>query len=164
MFPAGEFKIAKQFWQHSGDGISSRRAEFCHQELEEGSLVEPSELSNRPAKGPKRYSRVVVDKGASKLPAAVPDGPDVSIFVEERFGRNLAVEFVANAKLAVRRRIAGTLKSNVSLSDAIALSSEGGRDVTEDEVYLMPTGMSAIFNAHRLLLATIGTRKSVCYG
>jgi cystathionine gamma-synthase len=166
LFPAGEFKVAKQFWQHSGDGISSRRAEFCQQELDDGLLREkglPDELSNRPAKGPKRYSRVSVDKGTNK-PA---DGPDASQFVEERFGRNLGVEFVANAKLAVRRRIAGTLKSNVALSDAIALKSEGGRDVdgfTEGDVYLHPTGMSAIFNSHRLLLETLGPRKGVCYG
>lgn len=167
IFPAGEFKLAKQFWQHSGEGISSRRAEFCLQELEDGALVEPSELADRPAKGPKRYSRVPTGKPSAKQSPAVPEGPDASRFVEERFGRNLAVEFVASAKLAVRRRIAGTLKSNVGLKDAIALSSEGGRDVdgfTEEDVYLMPTGMSAIFNAHRVLLETLGPRKSVCYG
>jgi cystathionine gamma-synthase len=166
-FPATEFKVAKQFWQHSGDGVSSRRAEFCQQELEDGVLVEkglPDELSRRPAKGPKRYSRVLADKGAGEK---ISPTEDMSRFVEERFGRNLGVEFVANAKLAVRRRIAGTLRSDVTLSDAIALSSEGGRDVdgfTEEDVYLFPTGMSAIFNSHRLLMETLEPRKSVCYG
>ncbi len=29
-FPKALFPIAKQYWQHSGDGVSSRRAEFCH--------------------------------------------------------------------------------------------------------------------------------------
>lgn len=166
-FPAPDFKVAKQFWQHSGDGVSSRRAEFCQQELEEGVLVEkglPDELSQRPAKGPKRYSKVAADKGAG---GRISPTEDTSRFVEERFGRNLGVEFVANAKLAVRRRIAGTLRSNVALSDAIALSREGGRDVdgfTEEDVYLFPTGMSAIFNSHQLLMETIEPRKSVCYG
>jgi len=166
-FPAAEFSVAKQFWQHSGDGVSSRRAEFCQQELEDGVLVEkglPHELLQRPAKGPKRYSRVSVDKGAG---GEISPTEDTSRFVEERFGRNLGVEFVANAKLAVRRRIAGTLRSDVTLSDAIALPREGGRDVdgfTEDDVYLFPTGMSAIFNSHRLLMETLEPRKSVCYG
>jgi len=166
-FPATEFKVAKQFWQHSGDGVSSRRAEFCQRELEDGVLVEkglPDELSRRPAKGPKRYSKVLADKGAGEK---ISPTEDMSRFVEERFGRNLGVEFVANAKLAVRRRIAGTLRSDVRLSDAIALSSEGGRNVdgfTEEDVYLFPTGMSAIFNSHRLLMEAIEPRKSVCYG
>ena len=169
LFSSGEFKVAKQFWQHSGDGVSSRRAEFCQQELEDGLLVEkglPEEVLGRPAKGPKRYSRVPTDKGSKPLSPAIPDGPDASRFVEERFGRNLGVEFVVNAKLAVRRRIAGTLRSNVVLSDAIALSREGGREegFTEDDVYLYPTGMSAIFNSHRLLMETMGLKKSVCYG
>jgi cystathionine gamma-synthase len=159
LFPDSEFKVAKQFWQHSGDGISSRRAEFCQQEFDEGLLQEkglPDEVAQRPAKGPKRYSRVSVDKGHGK-------SEDTGRFVEERFGRNLGVEFVAKAKLAVRRRIAGTLRSNVALSDAIALKTEEGR-VTEDDVYLHPTGMSAIFNSHRLLLGIMEQRKSVCYG
>ncbi|KAA8898816.1 pyridoxal phosphate-dependent transferase [Sphaerosporella brunnea] len=165
LFPADEFKIAKQFWQHSGDGVSSRRAEFCQQELDNGLLREkgiPDEVAVRPAKGPKRYSRVSVDKGHVGT-----EGTDTSRFVEERFGRNLGVEFVANAKLAVRRRIAGTLRSNVAPSDALALKDEGGRDVpgfTEEDVYLFPSGMSAIFNSHRLLLEALEPRKSVCYG
>ncbi|KAF8543049.1 pyridoxal phosphate-dependent transferase [Trichophaea hybrida] len=167
-FPIDEFKVAKQFWQHSGDGVSSRRAEFCQRELEEGFLVEKGkDLSSRLAKGPKRYSRGSIDKECFKLSPLVPDGPDTSQFVEERFGRNLGVEFVSNAKLAIRRRIAGTLRSNIGLDDAIALSREGGRDVdgfTEDDVYLFPSGMSAIFNSHQLLLEARGPERSICYG
>jgi cystathionine gamma-synthase len=168
-FPIDEFKVAKQFWQHSGDGVSSRRAEFCQRELEDGFLTEKglNDLSNRPPKGPKRYSKGSMDKECFKLSRLLPDGPDTSRFVEERFGRNLGVEFASNAKLAVRRRIAGTLRSNVGLNDAIVLSEEGSRDVdgfTKDDVYLFPCGMSAIFNSHRLLLEARGPEKSVCYG
>lgn len=183
LFPAGEFKVAKQFWQHTGDGISSRRAEFCQCELEEGTLVEKGSITtltddlaalstsppSRVSKGPKRYSRMSKDKVESKpqVAADTEAGEDCSRFVEERFGRNLDVAFVDSAKLAIRRRIAGTLKSNVALKDALELSSEGGRleeGFSEDDVYLHPTGMSAIFNTHRLLMSALGPKKSVCYG
>ncbi|KAK4959517.1 hypothetical protein LTR28_005317, partial [Elasticomyces elasticus] len=40
-------------------------------------------------------------------------------FVEERFGRNLNVAFAAEAKLAIRRRIAGSLTANVDLPEAM---------------------------------------------
>ncbi|KAG7284103.1 hypothetical protein NEMBOFW57_010464 [Staphylotrichum longicolle] len=32
------FPILKQYWQHSGDGVSSRRAEFCHALFKDGLL------------------------------------------------------------------------------------------------------------------------------
>lgn len=178
LFPAEEFKVAKQFWQHTGDGISSRRAEFCQGEFEEGVLVEKgtvtddlSALSSPPlrvAKGPKRYSPLSKDKIDYKPQAQnVEAGEDCSRFVEERFGRILDASFIDYAKLAIRRRIAGTLKSNVELKDALELSSEGGRleeGFSEGDVYLHPTGMSAIYNTHRLLMSALGPKKSVCYG
>lgn len=55
----------------------------------------------------------------------------------------------------------------------IDFSAEGcGRrqqDLTEDDVYLYPTGMSAIFNTHRILMANARSRgrevqKSICFG
>jgi cystathionine gamma-synthase len=170
VYPSGEHPIAKQFWQHSGEGISSRRAEFCQRELEEGLLAEKSSVQampNRVTKGPKRYSRMSQDKGPWKPPSPPADAPDTSRFVEERFGRNLDLAFVRHAKLAVQRRIAGTLRSNVGPLDALSLSREGGRDVegfTEADVFLYPTGMSAIFNSHRILMLALGAAKSVCYG
>ncbi|KAH8153722.1 uncharacterized protein LAJ45_02535 [Morchella importuna] len=108
LFPAEEFKCAKEFWQHSGDGVSSRRAEFCQREFEEGSLVEKSlaaELEdNNPTpplapKGPKRYSRLprVDAKVHSQSDLNGEIGEDSSTYVEERFGRNLDVAFIENA-------------------------------------------------------------------
>lgn len=171
LFPAKEFPIAKQFWQHTGDGISSRRAEFCLNAHEEGVLTEKNSARDDPSprvsKGPKRYSRLPQEY---KSPVRVPKadtGVDSSQYVEERFGRNLDAAFIDSAKLAIRRRIAGTLKSNVGLQDALGLLSEGGRlgeGFSENDVYLYPTGMSAIFNTHRLLMSVRGPKKSVCYG
>lgn len=172
-FPADAFPVAKQFWQHSGEGVSSRRAEFCQGQLAKGRLAEkgvPGDgIRALAAKGPRHYSCSSVDKAYTKLALEgdAVEGSSTSRFVEERFGRNLGLELAGCAKLAVRRRIAGTLKSSVNLKDAIALPSEGGRDVegfTEDDVYLYPTGMSAIFNSHQLVLGCVGSRESVCFG
>ena len=166
VYPASEAKVAKQFWQHTGDGVSSRRAEFCQKEFDEGLLVEKSTITTesppRMGKGPKRYSR-----GDMRLKPSAQEEEELDTFVEERFGRNLDLTFVDSAKLAIRRRIAGSLKDNAELQDALELPNEDGRLVegfAENDVYLYPTGMSAIFNTHRLLLATLGPNKSVCYG
>lgn len=74
-----------------------------------------------------------------------------------------------NAKLAVRRRIAGSLTADVDLPEALTLEKdvENTRNVagfSEDDVYLYPCGMSSIFNAHRNLMATKGELKSIVYG
>ncbi|EXJ95692.1 cystathionine gamma-synthase [Capronia coronata CBS 617.96] len=68
-FPKEHFAVAKQVWQHSGDGISSRRGEFCLKALKDGLLrpvATPSSSSPSYAKpghddfyhkGPRRYQR-----------------------------------------------------------------------------------------------------------
>lgn len=176
IFPVEEFAIAKQFWQHTGEGISSRRADFCLSVYEDfmlsrgGSVAIPNSCPpSRVPKGPKRYLRLPQEyKSPAPVQVSKVDaGVDSSQYVEERFGRNLDSAFIDSAKLAIRRRIAGTLKSNVGLKDAMGLSSEGGRlneGFSENDVYLYPTGMSAIFNTHRLLMAARGPKKSVCFG
>ncbi|KAK8226170.1 pyridoxal phosphate-dependent transferase [Phyllosticta capitalensis] len=176
IFPKDQFKIAKAFWQHSGDGVSSRRAEYCHKAFEDGVLVEKSQAGQRRVKGPKRYQkRGSVDvkapgaNGQHTAPEREPDGQDPLRFVEERFGRNLDVGFADNAKLAIRRRIAGSLTANVGLEEALKLEADQERTrqvagFSQDDVYLFPSGMSAIFNTHRCLMATLGQEKSVSYG
>src|SRR5436190_22805715 len=39
IFPDSHFQTAKSFWQHTGDGVSSRRAEFVCRAYEEGAVV-----------------------------------------------------------------------------------------------------------------------------
>lgn len=189
LFPKKHFRIAKSFWQHTGDGISSRRAEFCHKAFENGHLVSRDSLAqvqsvpHRLGKGPRRYQRrSSVENGLSAQhgrangnptvpsgPSPNPDRPDYVQFVEERFGRNLDLSLTANAKLAVRRRIAGSLTADVGLLDALDVHGdmEQRRDVpgfSEDDIYLYPTGMSSIFNTHRTMMAVRGPLKSVCFG
>ena len=163
IYPEQCFPAAKTFWQHSGDGISSRRAEYCHKAFIEGILVEKSyaEDAVRMCKGPRRYR---------KTPSAdSSDGQDHIQFVEERFGRNLDVARSNNAKIAVRRRIAGSLTANVEPEVALDLPPDEGRrrnvaGFSEDDIYLYPTGMSAIFNTHRFMRKARGEMKSIDFG
>ncbi len=191
IFPQAHTAVGKTFWQHSGDGISSRRAEFCHHAFQRGLLssvplprasMDLSEDRSVPLyKGPKRYQREQADnKTRRNLPASLDD---VSImkyapgmenreqvrFVEERFGRNLDMSLAIHAKVAIRRRIAGALTADVELEEALKMteSAPPGRQVqgfSENDVYLYPTGMSSIFNIHRVLMACRGELRSICFG
>lgn len=169
LYPSNLFKVAKQFWQHSGDGVSSRRAEYCQHLFEKCVLLDATRI-NEPArfcKGPRRYqNKKSIDLDA---PAVQQDAETLTQFVEQRFGRNLDLSMTKNAKLAVRRRIAGSLTADVALTEALSLDADSERtrqvaDFSEDDVYLYPTGMSSIFNTHRNLLAAKGQHKAIVYG
>ncbi len=181
IFPEQYFSVAKQYWQHSGDGVSSRRAEFCHRLLQEGLLVNKTTITPVVAdsdfhKGPRRYRRggsVGNDCQKANGPTTVtPPEREVDLdsyqFVEERFGRNLDVSFVDNAKSAIRRRITGSLTGDADLaagfSSKMAGNKRGVNNLSEGDVYLYPCGMNAIFNAHQLLLETRGQLQSISFG
>ncbi|OAX81038.1 hypothetical protein ACJ72_04624 [Emergomyces africanus] len=186
LYPAAHSGVAKEVWQHTGDGISSRRSEFCLKALEDGYLIEESLLLQRgehttqwPHKGPKRYQRNgslgnISKDSASSQPqpqpqtqkSEIPSSKEFDQFIEERFGRNLSLAHANDAKLAVRRRIAGSLTCDGELSEALQSTSSNGRiaGLTEDHVFLFPSGMSAIFNTHRMLMAFRGAMKSICFG
>ena len=178
VYPEQCFPAAKVFWQHTGDGISSRRAEYCHKAFSEGTLVEKrsAEDEARMRKGPKRYqkhpSAELKDSLGSNVNGhtnGINDGQDHVQFVEERFGRNLDITRSDNAKLAIRRRIAGSLTADVEPETALNLPPDEGRrrnvvGFSEDDVYLFPTGMSAIFNTHRSLMKAKGQAKSIEFG
>ncbi|KAF2096793.1 cystathionine gamma-synthase [Rhizodiscina lignyota] len=182
IYPQEHAGVAKQFWQHTGEGVSSRRAEYCHQAFSEGELEESEKLSDdaRFCKGPKRYQkRSSIDDTAAKSTSLGADvqaktngdaeSLDHNRYVEERFGRNLEVSFATDAKSAIRRRIAGTLTVDAELSTALqsAKDEERTRNVagfSEDDVYLYPCGMNAIYNAHRCFLSVGSAQKSICYG
>ncbi|EGE80260.1 cystathionine gamma-synthase [Blastomyces dermatitidis ATCC 18188] len=184
LYPAAHRSVAKEVWQHTGDGISSRRSEFCLKALEDGYLIEESlqvqrdeRTIQRPKKGPKRYQRngsmgnISKDSTPSQpqtkpQKSEIPSSKEFDMFIEERFGRNLSTAHANNAKLAVRRRIAGSLTCDGELSEALQSASSDGRiaGLTEQHVFLYPTGMSAIFNSHRMLMAARSPMKSICFG
>jgi len=180
LFPKTHTNIAKTFWQHSGDGVSSRRAEYCHKAFKDGHLEarrgNQVENSTSLSKGPRRYQKKVP---TGNLPISIPartqradpsEGKDCVQFVEERFGRNLDISLANSAKLAIRRRIAGALTANVDLQEALKTHSRPPARTaqvdgfSEDDVYLYPCGMSSIFNTHRIMMAIRGQLKSVSYG
>jgi cystathionine gamma-synthase len=181
------FSIAKQYWQHSGDGISSRRAEFCHILFQDGKLILAAPLqqisNSLQRKGPRRYQKGSIDSTPQKGPKTTQYGTEnvqvplangatesreSTTFLEERFGRNLDVSLVDNAKSAICRRIAGSLMGEVDLAVALtpqALSdSRGVAGLSEEDVYLYPCGMNSIFNVHQTLLKSRGELKSICFG
>jgi cystathionine gamma-synthase len=179
LFPGQYFSTAKTFWQHTGEGVSSRRAEYCHELFNEGLLVEKrdSDGVQRLCKGPRRYRKSM---SRDTVPAANIDSPnmasnggtegkDSTLFIEERFGRNLELKFAANAKLAIRRRIAGSLTADIAPEEALKLGKDEVKtrqvaSFSEEDIYLYPCGMNAIFNTHRSLLVARGQLKSISYG
>ena len=180
LFPRDHAKVAKTFWQHSGDGISSRRAEYCHKAFIDGRLASKQVSCEKingpgfvsPSKGPRRYQKRDSLELSSHKTIDVTggfEGEDSVQFVEERFGRNLDLSLAAKAKLAIRRRIAGALTANVDLHEALQMPKPPTRKAqvegfSEDDVYLHPCGMSSIFNTHRTMMACRGPRKSISYG
>lgn len=183
LFMPDAFSYAKQYWQHSGDGVSSRRAEFCHGLLSQGLLVPDdshkaplSPVRKVPCRGPRRYQRpmsadeiaAMTSPKPAKGNSPAPDSEESSRFVEERFGRNLDISFVERAKTAIRRRIAGTLTSDIDLKNhplpQEEPSNRGIGSLTEHDIYLYPCGMNAIFNTHRFLLSARGSQKSINFG
>jgi cystathionine gamma-synthase len=194
IFPEDLYPVAKQYWQHSGDGVSSRRAEFCHSLFRDRLLVpdnrSPSPRSSPQQKlrrGPRRYQRnASIDKKSEKngidghshavatinsdLPPAeeLADSLESSRFLEERFGRNLDVSLVENAKSAIRRRIAGVLTTDLDLaSKSLPVMDSNARGVSnlqEHDIYLTPCGMNAIFTTHQALLKARESQKSINFG
>lgn len=170
IYPKEFFGLAKQVWQHTGQGISSRRSEFCLKALESGYL---SPKQRQPCgdcwaqKGPKRYQRNMGPVSPSFSDSSNTESTEFELFVEERFGRNLDITLADQAKLAVRRRIAGSLTAaDVELDVAMKSAPSQTRiaGLTEDDVYLYPNGMNAIFNIHQTLMKARGEMKSICYG
>lgn len=223
LFPASAFPLAKAFWQHTGDGISSRLAEHSLRILAEMGRVgddtpspgtrtplrkvedETSEPVHRRYSKNRHYSRASTSNAApSALAASVPitaaipalraaqdtADPDAelesgsqSAYVEERYGRNLPASSASLAKKVLKRRIAGTLLADrlpppnpaedglQSKEHEVGTTAREGTQLSEDDVFLFPTGMSSIFHAHQTALRwrkrSAGADKvgmSVCFG
>ncbi|RDA90345.1 hypothetical protein CP533_4135, partial [Ophiocordyceps camponoti-saundersi (nom. inval.)] len=177
-FDKEAYCFAKQYWQHTGDGVSSRRAEF-YLDLLRNDILIPLPVDNPTQgwsqKGPRRYrpkstsfNRTVTDTRLSSC-RHVGEDEESHRFLEERFGRNLDLGMIDQAKVAVRRRIAGLLTQDNDIQNGFRLpssgpSSEARRAVKDNDVFLFPNGMNAIFNVHRTLLAAHGQLPSVSFG
>ncbi|KAI9320111.1 pyridoxal phosphate-dependent transferase [Dichotomocladium elegans] len=176
IFPRDAFSVAKQYWQHSGLILSSRMAEKCLGALQANSIAPSS-----PGPKKERHSRYSKAGMRGKSNAEEEEPSDHASYVEERYGRNLPIEFANHAKVALRRRIAGIVSENEEGGEQLdrfskATASEldtqrsmegfrGMKGLSEDDVYLYPSGMSSIFCAHQVAMAVgDASRKSVCFG
>ncbi|KAF0408176.1 PLP-dependent transferase [Gigaspora margarita] len=182
LFPKEALSVAKSFWQHTGDGISSRLAErslnLLQTQFNEQNTKNFNKVSTRRVSFCKRYSNGQISNGLnltyepketlSKDIASIDNSIFVeqNFYVEERYGRNLPLSFAEKAKIELRRRIANSLKiENLSRStESFILTEQVIKNVTEDDVFLFPTGMSSIFHAHQFLLTAFPPRKSICFG
>ncbi|KAF8069014.1 pyridoxal phosphate-dependent transferase [Lyophyllum atratum] len=193
LFPPDAFPIAKQFWQHTGMGISSRLAEHCLAMLPDeltrtGSPSTSPTTPRFPTKAINRHYSVksqlkplstpsspLIDSSRRKTDVEETLEPDHSVYLEEHYGRNLPLAFASSAKRALRRRVAGVLIRDTNFDcqgepcagDETLLvgpSSRGVADVSENDVYLYPTGMAAIWSAHHIISAVRPAAKNVCFG
>ncbi|KAL5640752.1 hypothetical protein ACGC1H_001292 [Rhizoctonia solani] len=181
LFQEDAFSIGKQFWQHTGLGISSRLASAALNLLARNGERTAPAVPPVPTLAPKSQSfqrnkhyGSKARLGQTSPPSAQSAQPLVAenvssehdTYIEERYGRNLPKANAALAKTALRRRIAGVLVNDAPPSDEMPEfgASKRGVDVTEDDVFLFPTGMAAIWTSHQLALATRPQHKSVCFG
>ena len=119
-FPQDFSKLARQFWQHTGMGISSRRAEWLLALIGYGS-VPPIATTNT----------------------------------------------AALAKRAIRQRIASLVTGTpIGVNNNLQENSNNRRPVlvTEDDIFLFPCGMTAIWTAYQLVMESRPGIKSVCFG
>ncbi|KAL8798547.1 MAG: hypothetical protein Q9182_006580 [Xanthomendoza sp. 2 TL-2023] len=159
IYPKRHSAVAKSFWQHTGEGISSRRAELCHRAFNDGFLAPMANneqtdnrhthlAGHKSIKGPLRYQKATLQDGAEGQervqPTSHPEDKrrvtdDSILFVEERYGRNLDLSLAREAKTAIRRRIAGALLADDDLdhtADAV-YSGTGVRQIagfSEDDI------------------------------
>ena len=186
LFPAGSFPLAKQFWQHTGLGISSRLAEQCLAMLPEEGVSNdraktppPRAIPSKKMAGNRHYAKAPSFSSSPPCTSVVPERSLTEIletdhveYLEERYGRNMPVGAAAAAKRAMRRRIAGVLVkdtpsdwSSAGGQEAeLGPSTRGVKEVNEDDVYLYPTGMAAIWSSHQLALGVMPLAKSICFG
>ncbi|KAF8919488.1 pyridoxal phosphate-dependent transferase [Mucidula mucida] len=162
LFPSDAQPLAKQFWQHTGLGISSRLAEYCL-----SMLPDPQDRpSSPPLRKPlnKHYAAKGFTKG--KQPPQESFIGDLGTYLEERYGRNLPFAHAESAKRALRRRIAGVLLREptppgdnrdepIAGAEHLAMgpSARGVPEVSESDVFLYSTGMAAIYSTHVLASA-----------
>ncbi|PVV01316.1 hypothetical protein BB560_004267 [Smittium megazygosporum] len=131
------FQYAKQYWQHTGDGITSRQAEYCLRLLRLNNSISSSNSIENPIlpkfqslnvqtspkidrKTPPYYKK---PNQKSTLPQphtapittttkydVVQDESDR--FIEERFGRNLNSNMADLSKSILKKRISGLIKES----------------------------------------------------
>ena len=142
LYPAGQHRAAKAFWQHTGEGISSRLAPLCADLFRVQGMVRVPVASDEYW----RLDQLKLSASATEVDQrqqGEEDEEDRDAGCHERAG--------VKAKSEIRSRIASLISS-----ESVA--------VHPSDVFLYPSGMSAISNIHGVLLATLGAHKCICFG
>lgn len=170
LFPASEFPLAKQYWQHSGEGISSRMGEYVLKELFENEGKEQARVRSRNKQElqaqsiQKKSPSITASMRSDSLGQNEEAEKEFNTFIEQKYGRVLDLKFAKEAKLALRRRICGKADKSHNQEEEMD-KARRGKFLSETDVYLYPTGMASIFNAHQAVLAVEESpKKSVCFG
>ncbi|RKP22622.1 pyridoxal phosphate-dependent transferase [Syncephalis pseudoplumigaleata] len=139
-YPIEHDKTAKHFWEMVGCGITSR---FAHRCLNEVGIAMPNVLLKHNI-SPEAATR-------QTLPADC-----------------LPEDQVDKAKQLIKQRLVSVIqRTYADAEDAGAEFTQqhpSALALNEDNAYLYPCGMNAIYNLHRLLGFMKTKRKTVCYG
>jgi cystathionine gamma-synthase len=162
-FPPQQFHLAKSYWQHSGEGISSRMGEYILKQLFDPTRSETTGNVNYKLKHEMQVQAIQkkspsLSFGSNNVAAKEDVEKDFNSFIEQKYGRVLDLKFAREAKTALKRRICGKVEQSNSEVNHTRWH------FSEDDVYLYPSGMAAIFNCHVALMQTQQPKKSVCFG
>jgi len=109
LFPAGALPLAKECWQHTGMGISSRYAEHCLSLIPEESAQHSPLIVSHPTKVyDEHYFDNCVGRGFSPSPLTSPTeylSKDRCDYLGERYGYTAVAGSAATAKRALRQVI-----------------------------------------------------------
>jgi cystathionine gamma-synthase len=96
-----------------------------------------------------------------QLPSSTEDLSEGKIdYLANQRCDNLAVDSAAAAKSALRRRIASMVVRNSPDDFPVQIQTV----VTEDDVFLFPTGMYAVWTAYELVMTTRPAAHTICFG
>lgn len=168
--PDNEFPLAKNYWQHSGEGISSRMGEYVLKELfhndKKPGLFKGSHMKQelQAQKIQQRSPSLSKSLQSPSFSSNDDTEKEFNTFIEQKYGRVLDLKFADQAKVALRRRICGKIDKSHNQEDEMQ-KARRGKHLSETDVYLYPSGMASIFNAHQAVLNITDTpKKSVCFG
>jgi cystathionine gamma-synthase len=135
-FSSDSFPIARQFWEHTGFGLSSRVAE--------------------------KYLQLFED-----VPQLLSFLPDTTLESNLKAKHSFSMA-PSDAKATIRERLAslfnnGILRFSSKPRTQLELPSYIPQ-LSADDVFLYPMGMTAVWSAHQLCLTLFGNLKSVCFG
>ncbi|CAN3355644.1 cystathionine gamma-synthase [Diutina catenulata] len=176
--PTRQFPLAKNYWQHSGEGISSRMGEYVLRELFRDDPA-PATSPNHNLKKAMQVASIQSKSPSLSFGSSQKEDmeKEYTSFIEQKFGRVLDLKFGSQAKTALKRRICCKVEESAAISAAIDESQgvsngaptsasvpEKRHHLSENDVYLFPSGMASIFYAHHALLNTRPPKESVCFG